>query len=134
MCALHTLPAGRDGRRRRRRAWQPAYRGLSLIAPPPPPHPGAAEEGAFFELLHTFFPAIFDVKYLMASCDSLKGGLNKLAEDLDVERVGPMHQAGSDSLLTASTFFKMRQVYFDGAIGDKYVGILYGLGAGSNLA
>ncbi len=85
-------------------------------------------------MLHTFFPAIFDVKYLMTSCDSLKGGLNKLAEDLDVERVGPMHQAGSDSMLTASTFFKMRQVYFDGAIGAKHVGILYGLGAGSNLA
>lgn len=99
------------------------------LAPPPLP---AAEEGAFFELLHTFFPSIYDVKYLMASCDSLKGGLNKLAEDLDVERVGPMHQAGSDSLLTASTFFKMRQVYFDGAINDKFIGILYGLGAGSS--
>lgn len=101
---------------------------LKLLTNAPLP----AEEGAFFELLHTFFPSIYDVKYLMASCDSLKGGLNKLAEDLDVERVGPMHQAGSDSLLTASTFFKMRQVYFDGAINDKFIGILYGLGAGSS--
>ena len=94
----------------------------------------AAEEGAFFDLLHTFFPSIYDVKYLMASCDSLKGGLNKLAEDLDVARVGPMHQAGSDSLLTASTFFKMRRVYFDGRIDAKYIGLLYGLGAGSAMA
>lgn len=26
--------------------------------------------------------------------------------------IGPLHQAGSDSLLTASTFFKMRKLYF----------------------
>lgn len=92
----------------------------------------AAEEPAFFDLLHTYFPAVYDVKYLMAQCDSLKGGLNKLAEDLEVERIGPMHQAGSDSLLTAATFFKMRQVHFDGKIDDKkYVGVLYGLGTGN---
>jgi CCR4-NOT transcription complex subunit 7/8 len=30
-----------------------------------------------------------------------------VAEDLSVERIGPQHQAGSDSLLTAATFFKV---------------------------
>ncbi len=49
--------------------------------------PLPAEEGEFFRLLHTFFPAIFDVKNMMVSCDSLKGGLNKLADDLDVRGV-----------------------------------------------
>lgn len=68
----------------------------------------------------------------MNSFEPLKGGLNKLAEDLDIERVGPMHQAGSDSLLTSATFFKLRKVYFDGKIDDsKYLGILYGLGSGA---
>jgi len=104
----------------------------------PPPFPialsaaPAADEPAFFDLLHTYFPCIYDVKYLMSSIDSLKGGLNKLADDLEVERVGPMHQAGSDSLLTSATFFKMRKVYFDDKLDEgKYAGILYGLGAGS---
>ena len=40
------------------------------------------------------------MKYLMKFCENLKGGLNKLAEDIQVERVGPEHTAGSDSLLT----------------------------------
>lgn len=44
-------------------------------------------------------------------------------------RIGPSHQAGSDSLLTASTFFKMREIYFSDKIDDaEYNGKLYGLG------
>lgn len=44
-------------------------------------------------------------------------------------RIGPSHQAGSDSLLTASTFFKMREIYFNDTIDDaEYSGKLYGLG------
>ena len=29
---------------------------------------------------------------------------------IQIQRVGPQHQAGSDSLLTGCTFFKMREV------------------------
>jgi CCR4-NOT transcription complex subunit 7/8 len=44
-------------------------------------------------------------------------------------RIGPSHQAGSDSLLTAATFFKMRELYFNNRIDDdEYNGKLYGLG------
>jgi len=44
-------------------------------------------------------------------------------------RIGPPHQAGSDSLLTASTFFKMRELYFrDMADCAEFNGKLYGLG------
>jgi len=87
------------------------------------------DEGAFFELLHTYFPCLYDIKYLMKSCKNLKGGLNDLADILDVQRIGPQHQAGSDSLLTCGTFFKLRKLYFDGVIDDKkYMGVLYGLG------
>jgi len=88
------------------------------------------EELEFFELFHTFFPTAYDLKYMVKDCESLiVGGLNKLADDLDVERIGPEHQAGSDSLLTGLSFFKMRNKFFEAGIDDdKYVGVLFGLG------
>lgn len=69
-----------------------------------------ADEGDFFELLHIYFPNIFDIKYLMKSCKNLKGGLQEVADQLELRRVGPQHQAGSDALLTGMAFFKMREV------------------------
>ena len=57
-------------------------------------------EADFFEQLKTYFPNVYDVKYLMKSCKNLKGGLQEVANELEVARVGPQHQAGSDSLLT----------------------------------
>lgn len=66
----------------------------------------------------------------MKFCDSVHGGLNKLAEQLDVQRIGPQHQAGSDSLLTSLTFMKLCDRYFGGVNGaGKHMGVLYGLGA-----
>ncbi|XP_041463041.1 CCR4-NOT transcription complex subunit 7-like [Lytechinus pictus] len=89
-----------------------------------------SEESEFFELLRIFFPCIYDVKYLMKSCKDLKGGLQEVADILQIQRIGPQHQAGSDSLLTVQTFLKMRECYFEDNIDDdKYCGHLYGLGS-----
>jgi CCR4-NOT transcription complex subunit 7/8 len=87
-------------------------------------------EEAFFEKLQKWFPVSFDMKTMMRAIKGLKGGLQDVADDLGVMRIGPPHQAGSDSLLTASTFFKMRELYFRD-MADCYAefnGKLYGLG------
>jgi CCR4-NOT transcription complex subunit 7/8 len=41
-------------------------------------------EDDFFTLLHTWFPTIYDIKFLMRSCKQLKGGLQDVADDLGV--------------------------------------------------
>ncbi|XP_074346096.1 putative CCR4-associated factor 1 homolog 6 [Apium graveolens] len=84
-------------------------------------------QAGFFSLINMYFPTIYDIKHLMKFCNSLHGGLNKLAELLEVERVGISHQAGSDSLLTSCTFRKLKENFFSGSL-EKYAGVLYGLG------
>lgn len=67
----------------------------------------------------------------MKHCENLKGGLNGLAKDLQVERIGPEHQAGSDSLLTQATYFKLRSLFFEDTVDEtKFDNILFGLGKG----
>ncbi|KAH9999597.1 CAF1-domain-containing protein [Russula compacta] len=86
-------------------------------------------EAAFFERLQKWFPISYDMKTMMRGAKGLRGGLQEVADDLGVMRIGPSHQAGSDSLLTASTFFKMRELYFhDLDDYSEFNGKLYGLG------
>ena len=48
---------------------------------------------------------------------------------LEVQRIGPQHQAGSDSLLTSFAFIKLAAKFFQGIEGaSRHMGILYGLG------
>eukprot|EP00754_Rhynchopus_humris_P014407 Rhum_TRINITY_DN14385_c4_g1::Rhum_TRINITY_DN14385_c4_g1_i1::g.86052::m.86052/K12581/CNOT7_8, CAF1, POP2; CCR4-NOT transcription complex subunit 7/8 len=89
------------------------------------------EEEEFFELMQTYFPVVYDVKYLLKQTGGLLSdmcGLNKLGEDLSVKRIGPAHQAGSDSLLTSHCYFKLDQEYFPENSITKHAGVLYGLG------
>lgn len=44
----------------------------------------------------------------------------RVSQPFQVTRIGTQHQAGSDSLLTAATFFKMRKVFFDDRIEDEF--------------
>jgi len=86
-------------------------------------------ETEFLETLRVYFPNMYDIKYLMSSIEHLNGGLQKVANELRVERIGRQHQAGSDSLLTGQVFFKMYEEYFkDGLDGVKYNGFICGLG------
>jgi CCR4-NOT transcription complex subunit 7/8 len=89
--------------------------------------PLPADEASFFELLRTYFPSIYDEKYMAKTSSGFTGGLNQLADELGVERIGQMHQAGSDSLLTGQVFFKMRDKLMQGKVAITE-NVLYGLG------
>lgn len=54
--------------------------------------PLPAEEQEFFELIRIYFPNIYDVKYLMKSCKNLKGGLQEVAEQLEVSILSAVHE------------------------------------------
>ena len=64
-------------------------------------------EKDFTQILGLFFPNHYDIRILVKDKYYLKGGLNKLANSLDVERKGRNHQAGSDSLVTIDVFWKL---------------------------
>lgn len=55
------------------------------------------------------------------------GSLAKLAQDLDLKRVGAQHQAGSDSLLTILCFHKIISLYYKDGIAKKFNNKVYGL-------
>lgn len=106
-------------------------------------------EEEFHKLLTIFFPSLYDIKYLMkhagrnqavngspltqAAAQILtnlgqKSGLQDIADELGVKRVGIAHQAGSDSLVTGEIYWKTRQLIFGGEIDDsKYSGQIWGL-------
>ncbi|KAL5074426.1 hypothetical protein RYX36_013410, partial [Vicia faba] len=85
-------------------------------------------QSGFFQLINLYFPMLYDIKHLMKFCNGIHGDLNKLAELLEVERLGVDHQAGSDSFLTAGAFRKLSDTIFNGET-EKYSGVLYGLGS-----
>ena len=91
-----------------------------------------SDEKSFFELLRIYFPTIYDIKYMTSILDgNFFGGLQRLADDLGCQRLGAEHQAGSDCMLTMSTYFSLGNAKFakNGAIDDsKYRNELFGYG------
>ena len=65
-------------------------------------------ESKFFELLKIYFPHYYDIRYLVRLYDHYRGSLQKLANELDVSRIGTQHQAGSDSIITKDVFFNLK--------------------------
>ncbi|KAL8690087.1 MAG: hypothetical protein Q9218_004386 [Villophora microphyllina] len=107
------------------------------------------DETTYRKLLSTFFPAIYDIKFMIKHVQRVmtvndaplthtantilqnigqKSGLQDLADELGVKRVGTAHQAGSDSLLTGRTFWEVKKLIFNGTIDDSlYIGQVWGL-------
>ena len=93
------------------------------------------EEKEFIDLINLYFPNIYDVKYLVNDNEAYKGGLNKLAKELDVERSGEIHQAGSDSQVTSDVFFRLvrNNVISQNELNEGK-NVIYGIGEGNNMA
>lgn len=64
------------------------------------------KESAFYDFLEIMFPSFTDFKFLVKDSDFMKKGLQEISQDLDVERLGTAHQAGSDAFVTSAVFFK----------------------------
>ena len=111
------------------------------------------EESEYRRLMKIYFPSIYDIKFMIqhihrtmrinadsselttdatAIISSLinKGGLQNLADELHVRRVGVAHFAGSDALLTGKTFWEVKSKIFNGHIdASVYSGQIWGLNA-----
>ena len=77
------------------------------------------DDQAFLEQLQIYFPHFYDIRYYTVNHTELQGGLERIIVELGVPRVGIAHQAGSDSLATLQTFFKLRESEYNiDAVGD----------------
>ena len=92
-----------------------------------------SNEKDFLYLLKLYFPSFYDIRILIQNKEQFKGGLNKLIQCLNIERNGDIHQAGSDSLVTAEAFFDLinKGIITTDEVKD-YENILYGIGEGED--
>ena len=95
-------------------------------------------EKLFLNELKMYFQNFYDCKELMRELN-IQGGLTKVAKYIGLDRIGTMHQAGSDSHLTSGVFFQLRarlkQVwvnYTEASIQERFNGKIAGVGDSVN--
>jgi CCR4-NOT transcription complex subunit 7/8 len=100
-----------------------AYLVKMLTGLPLPP-----TEDEFRKRLMVYFPRFYDLKYLMSMKGQSAGGLQDIANDLDVKRLGIQHQAGSDSYVTLVCFYEfMKENFYGGFECERFESTLFGL-------
>ena len=91
------------------------------------------KEHEFTSQLTLYFPNHYDIRIICSGNDKLAGGLSRVAQSLQVKRIGEVHQAGSDSFVTVNVFHKIkRDNIVDKDTIDASVNILFGLGLGAD--
>ncbi len=88
-------------------------------------------EVGFFEALKVYFSNYYDIRYLVRYNDNFRGSLAKLGQELNVARIGTMHQAGSDSLITSEIFIKLKKEYLSEESSKNDKNVLFGIGLGA---
>ena len=115
---------------------------IKLLSDDALPH----DQADFFEQVSTFFPKLWDIKFLLRHAqrmrtqgrlgvegtriiDSLgtKSGLQDLADELQCQRIGVAHTGGSDAWLTGSVFFGLKHKIFNGNLEEALADQIYGL-------
>jgi CCR4-NOT transcription complex subunit 7/8 len=104
------------------------------------------DEDHYRVLVKKMFPNIYDVKFILNHARKLrdrgtitapfskalegfgqKPGLQDIADDLGLIRVGIGHTAGSDAWLTGTLFFETRKRLFEDSIPEEFNGQMWGL-------
>lgn len=85
-------------------------------------------ETDFCKLLEALFPNFYDIKYMLRNTTMTKKGLQEIADNMKVDRIGIQHQAGSDSYVTLGIFYAVRDSLLEGLQDTGIVmNKLYGL-------
>lgn len=88
--------------------------------------PNTSEE--FTKYLKHCFPIIYDIKTMLNDIDEMKNfSLAKLGQELSLKRMGIMHQAGSDALLTSDIFFSLLKSHFPNTSIDRHLNKVFGI-------
>lgn len=104
------------------------------------------DQAGFFDVVKTFFPRLWDIKFLLRHAQRLnslgrlnpeasriigdlgqRSGLQDLADILGCLRIGPAHTGGSDAWLTGSVFWALRNKIFNKDLSEELADQIYGL-------
>lgn len=88
---------------------------VKLVSAQPMPK----SEADFAKVVKLYFPNYYDLRYIIGTISDQVGSLQDVANELNVHRYGPTHQAGSDSYVTLLSYYKAMQEHFGGNLTQE---------------